>query len=183
MRPNLSFYPGKVPRKAKCEYIQSELLLVYEARSQTKNDDKLSNLSDAINHQLGIDKTTELLLIADTLTLTFSDDDKHLSLLDAYTNRSYWATSQVRTLPKVIDHGLLLADIELFEGDRYSLNFTPRYEIASTQDWEIASTQNWVRIVLIDVEETTYYEVAEDLVIGLKEQMITDIFLIGARLL
>jgi hypothetical protein len=175
MRPNLSFCGDKLPRKAKCAYIEGELSLVYEASNLSKNEDRLSNLANAISHQFGIAKPTELLLIADTLTLTFSDDDKHLSLLDAYTNKNCWVTSQVSSIPKVMDHGRLLADTRLCEGDRYSLNLTPRYEIASNQDW--------VRIVLNDEEETTYYEVAEDLVIGLREQMITDIFLLGVTFL
>lgn len=149
--------------------------MVYEASTRSKNAAKLSILADAISHQMGIDKPTELLLIADTLTLTFSDDDKHLSLLDAYTNRSFWATSQVSSVPKVKDQGRLLAETALFERDRYSLNLTPRYEIASNQEW--------VRIMLNDEKKATYYEVAEDLVIGLREQMITDIFLLGVTFL
>jgi len=148
---------------------------VYEASTRSKNAVKQSVLADAINHQFGIDKPTELLLIADTLTLTFGDDDKHLSLLDAYTNSSFWVTSQVSSIPEVKDRGRLLADTALFEVDRYSLNFTPRYEIASNQEW--------VRIVLNDEKNAAYYEVAEGLVIGLKEQMITDIFLLGVAFL
>jgi hypothetical protein len=175
MRPNLNFCPGNLPGKARCAYLASELSLVYEASTRSKNAVKLSILADAIDHQLGINKPTELLLIADTLTLTFSGDDKHLSLLDAYTNRSFWVTSQVSGIPEVEDQGRLLVETTLFEGDRYSLNLTPRYEIASNQEW--------IRIVLNDGKEVVYYEVAEDLVVGLREQMITDIFLRGVTFL
>jgi hypothetical protein len=37
--------------------------------------------------------------------------------------------------------------------------------------------------VLNDEKNAAYYEVAEDLVIGIKEQMITDIFLLGVAFL
>jgi len=174
-RPKLSFYPGNLPEKAKCVYLADELSLVYEASLRSENATDLSTLADAISSQFGVDKSTELLLIADTLTLTFSGDDKHLSLLDAYTNRDFWVTSQVRSIPKVEDQGRLLVETALLEGDRYSLNLIPRYEIASNQEW--------VRIVLNGEKKAAYYEVAEGLVIGLREQIITDIFLRGVTFL
>ncbi len=146
---------------------------MYDTRSE--NAAEPLTLAEVISHRFGLDKSTELLLIADTLTLTFSGDDKHLSLLDAYTNRDHWVTSQVNNIPKIKGQGRLVAEATLFEEGRYSLNLTPRYEIASNQEW--------VRIVLTDEEKATYYEVAEDLVVGLEERMIADIFLLGVTFL
>mgnify|MGYP001771094166 CR=1 FL=1 len=170
MKPVLKFRPGKLPAKEKCIYRADELMLVYEVSEPLSDSSGAPVLAKMIDQQFGLNKPTELLLIADTLTLTFSGADKHLSSIDAYTNKQRWSTSSLRNVPESNDQGALLAEPDSFEGDRCSLGLTPMYEVASNREW--------VRVILNNEISDSYYEVASGLIVGLKSQAITEIFLL-----
>ncbi|HSL56062.1 MAG TPA: hypothetical protein VK868_16780 [Pyrinomonadaceae bacterium] len=116
-----------------------------------------------------------MLLIADTLTLTFGGSDHHLSGLDAYSNKNTWKVSKIRELPSIEGRGLLVVDPANFEHDRLALDLTPSYEQSRHQEW--------VRIVFREDETASHFEVAKNLMAGLKDGMFTDIYLLKVNFL
>lgn len=170
MKPIMTFFPDELLPKRQCLYRADELALLYEAGEIPSTLSTSPLLAEVVDKQFGLDKPSELLLIADTLTLTFRGADKHLSLLDAHTNRQLWKTCQLHCVPKASGQGVLLAKPDSFDEDRYVLDFTPKYEIASDH--------KWLRLVLSDDDSEAHYEVASGLIAGMKEGMITEIFLL-----
>lgn len=132
---------------------------------------ELGKLADSINKQFDLGKPAELLLIADTLTLTFDGSDHHLAGLDAYTNKQLWRISPKKNLPSIEGRGLLLMEPFRFDADRVSLDVTPHYEIAENQ--------NWIRVILDEVETAFHYQVATNLLVGVKDEALTDIYLLN----
>lgn len=174
MKPILKFCQGILLAKGRCAYQADEFSLVYETSEPPDDNSNPRILADVLNKQFGMVKPTVLLLIADTLTLTFSGNDRHLSSLDAYTNSRLWTVSSLAQIPKISGQGRLLAEIDSVESDCYSLGLIPKYEVASNKEW--------VRVLLSDEIPDAHYEVASDLVIGLKNGMITEFFLLQVAL-
>jgi hypothetical protein len=151
------------------------MTLEYESNISQPENSKLPSLADAINQEFQLNRPEELLVIADTLTLTFNGNDYHLSTLDAYTNKHVWKVSSTHNVPAIKGKGLLLAEPSSFEDGRCIFNSIPKYEIAPNQ--------SWVRVVLREVDSDEHYEVASTLVIGLKGKTITDIYLLNVAFL
>lgn len=109
MKPVLQFLPSKNVANASCVYnaadmaIQCEFLVSSEPQHHT--------LAESIDQQFHLERRSDLLLIADTLTLTFSGSDHHLSGLDAYTNKNAWKVSKIRELPRIEGRGLFVVDL------------------------------------------------------------------------
>lgn len=175
MKPILKFRPSTRLAATTCVYRGIEMTLECESRAPSPRNRERGEIADSINHQFNLDKPIELLLIADTLTLTFSGVDHHLAALDAYTNRQLWKVSQLKEVPSLKGRGLLLLDPIHIKGDRVSLQATPRYEIAENQEW--------IRVVLDEVKSPFHYEVANNLVVGLKDESLIDIFLLNVVLM
>jgi hypothetical protein len=169
MTPMLRFVAGPLRVKGTGVYRSTDMTLEYEAPAPTTESLRPPLMSEAINRGLGLDIPGDLLLIAGTLTLTFSGAEHRLVGLDAYTNRAHWSVRDSQTAPVVRRQGMLLAEPASPEDDRYVIHSIPRYEIASDEQW--------VRIVLNEESAESYYEVASALVIGLKGGAITDIYL------
>jgi hypothetical protein len=134
-----------------------------------------SGLVHSINEQFDLDSPAELLVLADTLTLTFTGPDYHFAGLDAYTNKQLWKISQEKVVPGINGRGLLLIEPFRTEGDRVSLDATPRYEIEENQQW--------IRVVFAEVEISYHYKVANNLVVGLEDGALTDIYLLNVTLM
>lgn len=175
MKPVLRFVPSKLMVKGQCIYRTNDLMLVYEASAPSLENPEPTVLADVIDHQFRLDRPSGFLLIADTLTLAFSGRDRHLFSLDAYTNRQLWQVSSLNNVPETSGRCLLLAEQTSSEEDRYSLNVIPKYEIALSQQW--------IRIILDRENADSYYEVASNLVVGLKMETITDIYLLDVAFL
>lgn len=173
MQSFLKFLPGNLRVKGRCIYRAGDMTLEYEADVvQPVSSDLLANV---INQKLRLDTPTEFLLIADTLTLTFSGSDHYLSGFDAYTNKQRWRVSSIHEIPEISGQGSLVIEPSSFESDRYSLSLIPRYEIAESHQW--------VRVVFSELDSNAYYEVAGNLLVGMKSEMITDIYLLDVAFL
>lgn len=173
MQPLLKFLPGKMRVKGKCIYRASDMTLEYEVDfAQSVSSDLLANV---INQKMRLDAPAEFLLIADTLTLTFSGSDYYLSGFDAYTNKQLWRVSSLHRVPKISGQGSLVIEPPSFAVDRYSFSLMPKYEIAESQQW--------VRAIFSELDSNAYYEVANNLLVGMKSEMITDIYLLDVAFL
>jgi hypothetical protein len=173
MKPVLKFLPGEVAVQGKVVYRQNDLTLEYQTEiSPSVLLEKYSLLAH-LDRQFNVNQATDILLIADTLTLTFSAPAYHLSGFDAYTNSQLWLTSGESEVPQVSEQGLLLIDAASVEGDRYSLNIEPKYEIAPTRQW--------VRVIFSESYMNSYYEIASNMIVGLREAIITDIYLLNVE--
>lgn len=167
MKPILEFLPSKILANARCVYNSDEMIM--ECKFHVSSGEAQDHdLAETINQQFHLNEPSDLLLIAGTLTLTFSGSDHHLSGLDAYTNKKLWKVSKIREVPVVEGRGLLVADPTSFEADRLDLSLTPRFEQAGSQEW--------VRIVFREDETASHFKVANNLIAGLKEGAITDIY-------
>ena len=174
MKPVLQFLPTNNVANASCVYDATNMtlqcdFLVPSAEPQPQT------LAESINKQFYLERHSDLLLIADTLTLTFSGSEHHLSGLDAYSNKSTWRVSKVPVLPNIEGRGLLVVDPALFEHDRFAIDLTPSYEQSRHQEW--------VRIVFREDETASHFEVAKNLMTGLKDGMLTDIYLLKVNFL
>jgi hypothetical protein len=174
MDPTVKFIPGELGAEGKCIYRTNEFMLTYEAVEPNAGDGPKS-LAKLIDQQLGLDISADLLLIADTLTLTFRGEDHHLVDMDSYTNRKLWQMSSVGA-PTVGARGSLVVAATLFpEADRLSLATKPRYEVSGSHDW--------VRIVLQEQPAHSHYEIATNMLVGLRSGEICDIFLFDVEFL
>lgn len=171
MKPILKFLPGELIPQGRCIYLTADMVLEYEPSATQPERVGALILADVINQKLRIDKPGELLLIADTLTLKFNSSDYSLYGFDAYTNKQLWTVSSLYRVPEISGQGLLFADPTSFEGDRYSLCLVPKYEIASDQQW--------IRIVFSEASSDFHYKVASNIVVGLKNGVIMDMYLLG----
>lgn len=175
MKPNLKFVQSDLLVKGQSVYRTSDMTLEYQTETLPSDDLHELSLSKKINRDFNLDNSAEFLLIIDTLTLTFSGEDHHLSGLDAYTNKQLWEISPFSEVPEIKGQGLLVVDTSSFKDGRYAFGFRPKYEIAANQDW--------VRVVLGGGHSELYYEVASNLVLGLKNEMITDMYLLNIKFL
>ena len=175
MNTVLRFLPCELMMAGRCIYRTEDMVLEYESSAPRSEDVGPPALADVINQKFGLERSKELLLIADTLTLTFSGSDHHLSGFDAYTNKQLWNVSSLPKVPEIRRQGLLIAEPASFEDDRYSLCSIPKYEIASNQQW--------VRVAFSEEISDFHYEVASNLVVGLKNGMVTDIYLLDVAFL
>jgi hypothetical protein len=167
----LNFLPGELIVRGRCVYRTDDMMLEYETSIHQPANLTLPVLSDVLDRKFNLDTPSDLLLIADTLTLTFSGSDYHLASLDAYTNKQLWDVSPFEKVPEIRGQGSLLAEPTSFGGDRCSLGFRPKYEIASNQQW--------VRVVLSGGNPEHYYEIASNLIVGLRNKIITDMYLLN----
>lgn len=174
MKPVVRFVPSEPIVKGRSFYRSEDLMLVYDG-AVTSDSGEPTALADLIDDQFGLHRQTPLLLIADTLTLTFSGLPHCLTGVDAYTNRALWQVSPPAGLPTLSGQGMLVGELSSFDGDRSSINVSPRYEIASDEQW--------VRVVLSGETADFYYTVATKLLVGLKAGSLTDIFLLDVLFL
>jgi len=145
------------------------MTLEYVAPAPPSDSLRAPKVADVIDRGFGLDAPRDLLLIADTLTLTFGGLEHRLAGLDAYTNRQRWKVVKSGAPPEIAEQGVLLLEPASLEDDRYSIQAVPKYETASDA--------RWVRIVLNDGRADAYYEVASGLAVGLQGGEITDIYL------
>lgn len=166
----LEYRPGHIGT-GRAIYWQSDLTLEYRPEPVESAPAGNQSLAQRINRDLGIEPSDagRVLLVADTLTLVFGDVDCKLISLDAYTNRRLWLPSQA-VLPEVKGHGSLHFLGHPEDGFRQSLGAIPEYEINMSD--------SWVRIVLRRSGVLLHYLVADNLVVGLGENLIDDIYLL-----
>jgi hypothetical protein len=170
MTPTLKFIPGRLAVEGAGVYKSADMTLEYVAPAPPPEVSNPPKMSDVIDQEFGLVRHGDFLLIADTLTLTFSGMDRRLVGLDAYTNRQLWSIRGSQPSPEVTDRGkLVVAELGSLEDDRYPIQSVPKYEVASDD--------RWVRIVLADESADSYFEVACNFVVGLKEGRITCIYL------
>lgn len=169
MTPTLKFIPGHLVVEGAGVYKSADMTLEYVAPAPPSRISDPPKMADVIDQEFGLGGREDFLLIAGTLTLTFSGVDRRLIGLDAYTNRQLWSIREPQSSPEVTDRGRLVAELGSPEDDRYSMQSVPKYEVASDR--------RWVRIVLADQGAHSYCEVARNLVVGLKEGRITCIYL------
>ena len=174
MKPFLQFLPSKDVANASCVYNAADMTLQCEFLVPSAEPPS-PTLAESINKQFYLERPSDLLLIADTLTLTFSGSDHHLSSFDAYSNKNTWKVSKIDELPGIEGKGLVVVDAASFEHDRVALDLTPSYE--QSRD------HGWVRIVLREDETASHFEVAKNLVAGLKDGMFTNIYLLKVNFL
>lgn len=167
----LEYRPGHTGT-GRAIYWQSDLTLEYRPEPVESAPVGYQSLAQRINRDLGIEPSdaARVLLVADTLTLVFGDVDRRLISLDAFTNRRLWLPSQAM-LPEVKGHGSLHLLGQLEDEFRQSLGVIPEYEI-NVKD-------SWIRIVLCRRDVLLHYLVADNLVVGLGENLIGDIYLLN----
>jgi hypothetical protein len=174
MTLTLKFIPGRPAVEGAGVYRSADMTLEYIAPAPPPQVSDPPRMSDVLDQEFGLHGQGDFLLIADTLTLTFSGADRHLTGLDAYTNKQGWSVRESQAAPEVTEQGrLVVKELNSLEDDRYSLQSVPKYEIPPDG--------RWVKIVLGDRGADSYCEVASDLVVGLKAGSITDIYLFNVR--
>lgn len=109
------------------------------------------------------------LVIADTLTLVFAAGTGTFLSLDAYTRPIWWQPEASLALPQPAGRGQLRARGFPPGDDRFSLGIVPRYEV----NWDT----RLLRIVLGPEQAPTYYEVGANLLAGLRQGKLVDLFL------
>lgn len=174
MKPVLQFLPSKDMANASCVYNAADMSIQCEILVPSAEQPR-QTLAESLDKQFYLERRSDLLLIADTLTLTFSGSDHQLSGLDAYSNKNTWKVSKTRELPSIEGRGFLVVDPASFKHGRLALDLTPLYEQSRHQEW--------VRIVFREDETASHFEVAKNLMAGLKDGMVTDIYLLKVNFL
>lgn len=144
-------------------YRRSEFGLVYETYEATSEvEDK--KLSDKIDQQLGI-TSRNVFVMADTLTLVFSERDGLFLSLDAYTNDDRWERSGGSKCPTGATGALVLAEPV---DDRVSLDVVPSYCFDG-----VDSTLS----IGFGVQPSRYFEIGEGLFVGIANGELAEVVL------
>lgn len=169
----VKFKPGDVETRGRGIYRRVDSYLVYE-RSDLENSTVAGSQDRETVASCIPSRRRRFLLIADTLTITFGEEDLHLLGLDAYTNSDFWAECGDHVhVPRVKAIGSLYIDGAPADEDRATLETQPQYAIGPDR--------TWVRVILQE-GEAEHYQVGEGLVVGLIQHKIADIFLINVQL-
>jgi hypothetical protein len=157
-----------------CIYSQNDYYLEYiEIQHCNKTENKKS-LANQINERMMIDsKSDNFLVIVDTLTLVFDKKKGDLKTLDAFTNKNRWIKNLAKKIPQTIDNGILTLCNFANNDDRDSINIFPKYEYPGTDDW--------VRIVFFEDKNIQYYKVSSNLIVGLTNGKLSEIFLLNLK--
>jgi hypothetical protein len=148
-------------------YRRSDSGLLYDADALTSATTTLA-LAAELDCQFGLEPPY-VFVIADTLTLTFSGRDGRLVSLDAYTNEEQW-TRQSVARPSGPKGALLLAEsIE----DRFSLAIAPEYRFDDRAS---------MLFIGLGGRASQYFEVGDDLFIGLVDGELAEVVLINLRI-
>ncbi len=145
MELKLGVFENEYEESGKGFYYQNEYSLEYETNSYKIFD--------------------QFLLIYDTLTITFNSLNKKFISLDAFTNKKNWVYVDKIKLPEICRVGLLKI-LEGYENtDRYSFRFIPIYEY---------SNEGILKIKLTDDDSNSlFFQISNDLIVGIKNQIIT----------
>lgn len=163
---------GSVSRGAGI-YRRSDMTIEYT----TLEDPRPALLVDEIEKRLGVRKK-DFLLIADTLTLTFSGADCRLSGCDFFTNEKQWEVSEEACPARSAKQGVLCLSGISDDNDRFSLNEQPKVQISSDR--------NCIRIVIQNVAEQDQPEcvkLADNFIVGLNQGNISSLYLLEPEFL
>lgn len=117
-------------------------------------------------------KKTAFLLIYETLSIVFNEDNKFISF-DAFTNKDQWKFNPFITINKIEKTGTLYLE-EKFEGDdRYSFNSYPEYEY---------SNDGKLKIHLLKEISPKFYQISNNLLVGIENQIITSLVALDVNL-
>ncbi len=162
----MTFVPGDLGSMGRAIYSRGDLWLRYEIQNRERRAP--GTLAEEIDARLRID-LQPLFVIADTLTLVFGSRERHLESLDARTDEAGWVSARVSELPVSNGQGALVVSGLPAESDHAAVDLIPQYEVGPTHDW--------LRIGLARGEHVSYYEVAQDMLVGVENGDLVDIFL------
>lgn len=147
-------------------YRRSDFGLMYEEDEPPPN--MVSNdLGTKLDQQFAI-TSRNVFVIADTLTLTFNARGRFVSL-DAYTNDARWLKQSETKQPRGRGALVLSDPIE----DRLSLDVVPAYRFDA-----LAS----ILSIGLGGATSEYFEVGDDLLVGLDDGRLAEIVLINLRI-
>jgi hypothetical protein len=155
------------PLHGKPLYRRDEFGLTYEGDAIPPKI-AAEDLANALERQFGL-TPRNVFVIADTLTLTFSEQGGRFVSLDAYTNEERW-TKQPQTRPSGPRGALLLSErID----DRLSLETVPRYRFDDRES--ILSIGLGGRVL-------RHFEVGDDLFIGVADGELVEVVLTNLQI-
>lgn len=134
-------------------YNQEEFTLEYEIEKQSKK-----KISEAT-----------YLLIYDSLTIMFDFEKKEFISLDSYTNKKNWKYQSQIKIPNIFKKGSLKVKEGFEDTDRYSFSLVPTYEYSSKGILKIYLTT--------DYQDSIFFLISKDLIVGMKDYKITSFIL------
>ncbi len=110
------------------------------------------------------------LLMCDTLTIEFDEISKDFLSFDAYAPQQCWKRTDLIEIPKDYKIGTLIV-IEGFEDDkREYYDFDPTFEYSNKGILKINFCDN--------SSGSTFFQIAEDLIAGIKDHQLTCFYLL-----
>ena len=160
----VAFQPA-APAHGRALYIPAEFALDY-----THSDGDESPDITPLDASLNI-RAPRWLIMAGTLTLTFSGRDSVLRSLDAYTNWQQWEHVATMIAPGAATAGRLSLADSPSDDDRVNLGEAPHYTYA--EDTRL------LRITLSSRSESvpTYYVISDRLLVGIDQDRLSCLYL------
>lgn len=150
------------PLHGKPLYRRDEFGLTYGADAPT-SESAADGLAETLERQFGL-TPSNVFVIADTLTLTFSERDGRFVSLDAYTNEGRWA-KQFGTRPSGPRGALFLSECV---DDRLTLEAVPSYRFDDHAS---------VLTIALGGHASQHFEIGDDLFVGLADGELVELVL------
>lgn len=167
MSVRVKYEPAPIAGTVEASYRRDDFALTYLHRPSESPD--LPMLRDVIEERLGIRRGISVLVIADTLVLTFRTEAKQLIALDAYTNWEHWKRVPELKVPPIAGLGRVCLT-ERVDDDRMSLAVVPEYVYSRKQ-----------RLLCLRLafsrEETSYYRASSQLLVGISGDVLTELLI------
>ncbi|WP_154017716.1 hypothetical protein [Criblamydia sequanensis] len=142
---------GQPEKSGKVSYYQENYTLEYET-SQVSSD-------------------RSLLLIYDTLTISFDEHTRKFLSFDAYTNKNEWLIKEHLKIPLSYKTGTLVVKEGYENTDRYSFKSIPAYEYLKGSILKISFQKEDL--------DTEFYLVSKDLIVGIRNHLISSMILLN----
>jgi hypothetical protein len=149
-------------------YRRGDFGLAYEAHERLSDVDETS-LSKQLDQQFGM-RSRNVFVMADTLTLAFSESDGCFVSLDAYTNDAQWKDASGMK-PPIVGGGALVLDERI--DDRVGLDVLPSYRF-DRRDSTLS--------ISFGVRSLQYFEVGDDLFVGVANGNLAEVILTNLRM-
>lgn len=172
--PNPIFYTiaSKDIIVGEASYNEHDLALVYDVSIEAGTNFEPTLLADSIDVGLRISRSEDVLITVDMMTLVFDGAKFCLKSLDAYTNKALWKVSS-KKVPIITNKGLLVVDPVSLENSEGTVDIELKYEFSPNF--------NWVRIRWLDEDSANFIQVGSNMIVGLHNTMISDIYLLNVK--
>jgi hypothetical protein len=167
IRASETLSPGR------CVYRRSDFSLEYKPNREAAPAQNVLVPTDIIEYVKQRELERAVTIAVGDLVLVCRWIDGLFLQFDAYTNDRQWVVTREDPVPYLTGSGELYARWSTGEADYGSLEGEPCYKTSEDR--------TWVKIEVATAKDVSYYQVAQNLVVGLSQGMLVDIVMLNLQ--